>query len=30
MGMSVSFHLLLWVMLPLSIYASLWAYDRSR
>ena len=30
MGMSIYFHLMLWVVLPVSIYATLWAYDRSR
>jgi hypothetical protein len=28
--MSWVFHLLLWVLLPLALYASVWAYDDMR
>lgn len=28
--MSVAFHLMLWLMLPAALYASLWAYGEWR
>lgn len=28
--MSVPFHLMLWLMLPVSLYATLWAYSEWR
>jgi len=28
--MSGLWHLMFWVMLPVALYATLWAYDRSR